>query len=136
MAAAARLRMAVIPLARQLRRRLDEGFTPTELSVLGTVNRDGPLRLGDLATRERLSVPRISNVITGLEESGVIERLGDPDDRRACLVQTTDAGRKWIETSRTRRDAWLASRLASLTAVELAAVGVTVALLERLIEDE
>lgn len=134
--AAARLRTTVVPLARQLHRHLSEGFTPTQLSVLSTINRVGPLRLGDLAKQERLSLPRISNVVAELEQAGLVQRLGDADDRRVSLIRTTDAGRAWIEESRTQRDSWLASRLAELSPIELAAVDVTACLLERLIEDE
>lgn len=132
--AASRLRMVIVPLSRQLHRQIPAGYTPTQLSVLSTVNRHGPIRLGELATRERLSLPRISNVISDLEAAGMIERYDD-DDGRVVLVNTTDTARSWIESNRRDRDRWLATKLTDLSATELAAVPLVIALLERLIEE-
>ena len=133
---AGRLRTAIVPLFRRLRQQLaDDSFTPTQLSVLGTIHRHGPLSLGDLALRERLSLPTISKVVAALELAGVAERLSDERDRRVCLVRTTVAGGRWIDDSRARRDTWLAERLARLDDEERATLEAALPILERLTEE-
>lgn len=133
---ASRLRLTVVPLARQLRQQTAEAFTPTQLSVIGTIHRHGPISLGDLAARERLSPPTISKVVAAIEAEGVIERIPDPEDRRVCRVRVTRSGERWIERSRAARNEWLAERIAALAPAERAALAAAVPVLERLVDDE
>jgi DNA-binding MarR family transcriptional regulator len=133
---AARLRIAVVPLARQLRQRAGDDISPSQLSVLGTVARRGPLSLGDLAGRERLSPPMISKIVDLLVERRLVRRHGSPTDRRVTFVELTPAGRRWLDQARARRDAWLADRLATLPRHELTQLESLVPLLDALIETE
>lgn len=132
----ARLRVAIVLLVRQLRQHAVGSFTPTQLSVLGSIHRHGPLSLGDVAVHEHLSLPTISKVVAALEADGVVERLSDDRDRRVCLVATTPSGALWIEDTRARRDAWLAARLAGLPAADQALLAAAVPVIERLIDEE
>ena len=50
-----RLRVAIARLSRRLRRHELAGLTPTQLAALSTVERSGPLRLGDLAAAEGIA---------------------------------------------------------------------------------
>jgi len=113
-AMAARLRLSATRLARRLRQQSHSGLTPTQLSALAAVDRHGPLTLGDLAQHERVAPPTITKVVAKLEADGLLTRQADPDDRRATLVATTRSGRKLLDATRTRKDAWLAARIASL----------------------
>jgi DNA-binding MarR family transcriptional regulator len=132
---AARLRTTVVPLARQLRQ-ADARFTPTQLTVLGSIHRNGPLSLGDLSARERLSPPMISRVVASLEEEGVVERMFDASDRRVCLVRISEDGERWIRQTRADRDAWLAQRLAMLGPDELDALMAAAPVLEHLVDED
>lgn len=41
----------------------------------------------------------MTNRLDRLEEAGLVQRLPDPDDRRALLVELTDQGHKlWLES--------------------------------------
>lgn len=113
-AMAARLRLSATRLARRLRQQSDSGLTPTQLSALAAVDRHGPLTLGDLAQHERVAPPTVTRVIAKLEADGFVTRQADPDDRRSALVATTRSGRRLLDATRTRKDAWLAARIASL----------------------
>jgi DNA-binding MarR family transcriptional regulator len=131
---AARLRSAVVPLHRMLRQQT-AGLTATQGSVLGSISRHGPLRLSELADLERLSGPMISKVVTALEEEGLVDRVKDPADGRACLVRMSVAGGRWLVETRDRRDRWLAERLGHLTDEEFAAIVAALPALGRLAGD-
>jgi DNA-binding MarR family transcriptional regulator len=51
------------------------------------------LRMQDLAARAVLSRTRVSRIVTELEGEGLVERLPDPEDGRACLAAITADGR-------------------------------------------
>ena len=128
---AARLRSAVVLLNRMLRQQT-AGLTATQGSVLGSIVRHGPVRLSELADLERLSGPMISKVVTALVGEGLVERVRDPADGRACLVRVSVAGDRWLLESRDRRDRWLAEKLVDLDDEEFAAVVAALPALGRL----
>jgi DNA-binding MarR family transcriptional regulator len=133
-ASAARLRVALVRLSRALRQRGNVGnhLTATLLGALGTVETRGPITLGELAAAEDVQPPTMTRVVGKLEERGLVHREADPADRRVARVRVTDAGRALIAESRTRRDAFLAQRLATLTPEEVAAIEAALPVLERL----
>ncbi len=129
---ASRLRLTMVRLARMLRQQDESGLTPTLSAALATVNREGPLTLGELAAREQIAPPSITNTVGKLEALGLVVRLTDPKDKRICRVEATEAGRLQIESNRTRRDAWLAKRLVALDADDLARLVAAADVLEHL----
>ena len=62
-----RLRLVVARLARLLRQQDDSGLGPTITAALSTINKHGPLTLGDLAARERVAPPTITKVVDKME---------------------------------------------------------------------
>ena len=133
---APRLRMAVMRLARRLRQQAEGEVTPTLLSALSTVERTGPLSLGELAAAERVQPPTVTRAVARLEELGLVRREADPADRRVSRVQVTPGGRRYVQRSRTRKDAYLAQRLRSLDPTEQALLAEALPLLERLVGDD
>src|SRR5919201_7065506 len=112
---AARLRLVVTRLARQLRHRAVIDLTPSQTSALATIDRAGPLTLGELAALEHVQPPSVTVVVTRLEEKGLVVRRQDPRDRRVSRVEATKEGRRLLTRSRSRKDAELDRRLRSLT---------------------
>jgi DNA-binding MarR family transcriptional regulator len=129
-----RLRMVVARLSRRLRQEANEGATPSQLAALATVERHGPMTLGDLAAHERVRPPTMTRIVAGLEESGLLSREIDPSDRRVSRMTLTGEGSRLLARSRTRKDAFLAAMLEHLDAEEIATVERAVPILERLIE--
>ncbi len=84
-----RLRLAVTRLARQLRRHSDTGASPTQISALATIERRGPLTLGELADCEGVKPPTITAAVNRLEQQGLVERQPDPEDGRIARVVVT-----------------------------------------------
>ena len=130
-----RLRLVLLRLARRLRQNT-AGMTQSQLSALASVNREGPLTIGDLAAIENVQPPSISRIVGALEGEGWIARVSDRRDGRVALVQTTKKGERELERLRADRDAWLARRLATLTAAERAQIERALPVLERLLTTE
>jgi DNA-binding MarR family transcriptional regulator len=130
------LRLAVGRLARRLRQQNEGEITASQFFALSSIAHYGPITLGKLASVERLRPPSVTRMVAFLEESGLVRRHPDPDDRRISRVEVTDLGRDLIERSRTRKDAYLATRLATLSPSELAVLREATPVLERLLDEE
>jgi DNA-binding MarR family transcriptional regulator len=103
---ASRLRVAIGRLSRRLRTTAAgsaAGLTPTRISVLLTVVREGPIRLSVLAEAESLNPTMLSRVIADLGEAGLVARTSDDGDRRAAWAEPTDKGRALAERMRRER---------------------------------
>ena len=133
---AARLRLAVGRLARQLRRRSSAGLTLSQLSALASVERLEPVRLGDLAAREGVAAPSMTRIAAGMVEAGLCERRESPDDARSSLLSTTAAGRRALRSVRAERTELLVTRLEALSPSERATLADAVRLLEALVEGD
>ena len=127
-----RLRMVVARLNRRLRQEGNEGATPSQLAALATIERHGPITLGELAAFERVRPPTMTRIVAGLEETKLVQRTVDASDRRVSRVSITRDGTRLLARSRTRRDAFLASLLEHLDPDDLVLVERVVPILERL----
>jgi DNA-binding MarR family transcriptional regulator len=61
--------------------------------VLGQLAEAGPVRPGELAARLGVEAPHVTRQVQRLQQAGYADRVPDPDDRRAQLIQLTPAGR-------------------------------------------
>ncbi len=114
--AVVRLRAVVGKLGRQLRpTRAGAGLTPTQISVLFTVARRGPLRLSELAEIEGLNPTMLSRVTAQLADDGLLRRAADPSDRRAAFVDASPQGRRLREKIHRERNELLSVELDSLS---------------------
>ncbi len=129
---AARLRLSATRLARILRQQADLGLTPSQITALATVGREGPLTLGALADTEHVTPPSMTKVVERLEGLGLIERRADPVDRRRVLAAVTPAGEAALATARARKDALLSTRVAELDPDERARLAAALDVLDRL----
>ena len=118
----AELQVAVMRLARKLRTHTTSGLTPTQLSALGVVFREGPLSLGELAAAEQVRAPSITRTVDILATAGLVERRPNPQDARAVMVAVTEAGAELVKQIRKARRSWLAAQWAALSDVERTAL--------------
>lgn len=72
-------------------------MTSTQRLALFEIGQAGPLRLNDLAQRMGISAPTASRAVDALESHDLVERLTDPDDRRALRIDLTRGGRARLE---------------------------------------
>jgi DNA-binding MarR family transcriptional regulator len=129
------LRLVVTRLARRLRQESAGGLTPSQTSALATISRHDGVTPSELADLERVRRPTVTRVIDSLEEAGLVTRTADQADRRVCRVAATAAGTALLEELRSRKTAYLARRLATLSPDELQTLARAAVLLERLLED-
>jgi DNA-binding MarR family transcriptional regulator len=92
--------------------------------------------VGALATRERVSAPAMSNHVDRLERDGLVERTPSADDKRRVGLTLTDEGQRVLRRVRSRRTAWLASRLGRLGPEELEVVEAAIGPLARLLDED
>jgi DNA-binding MarR family transcriptional regulator len=132
-ALAAELRVALLRAARRVRaERSDEDVTVTQFAVLAYLERHGPSTPGAIAEFERVRPPSITRTLTALEGLRLAERVPHPDDRRQLLVRLTPAGRDAVLATRSRREAWLARRIAALGPDEQALLAAATDVLRRI----
>lgn len=112
---ASRLHLSTTRLARILRQQSPAELTPTQLAALATVQRDGPLPIGTLASIEQVAAPTATKVVEKLHQSGLISRQPDPDDRRVSIVAITSGGADLLRELRARKTQWLAARIDELS---------------------
>ena len=129
-----RLRLVIARLARLLRQQDDSGLGPTITAALSTINKHGPLTLGDLAASERVAPPTITKIVDKMENAGLVQRQPHPVDRRVSLVGVTELGAARLDEFRSRRNAWLSVRLDELDPAELALLADATAVLERIVD--
>ena len=110
-----RLRGAIGRLGRRLRpTRAGAGLTPSQISVLFTIVRRGPLGLAEVAELESLNPTMLSRITAQLAEQKLIRRSADPQDRRAAVVEATAAGVRMRERIQRERARALAARVECL----------------------
>jgi len=133
---APRLRLAVNRLARLLRSQGPPDLSPSLTSALVTIEREGPITLGRLASIERVTPPSITRAAASLQRLDLVSREVDADDRRVARLSITTEGRRKLQRSRTRKNAYLEKRLRRLDESELARLSAALPVLERLLEGD
>ena len=131
---ATRLRLAVTRTARRLRQEAGSDMSPSLSAALATVECHGPLTPSELAEIEAVKRPTATRIVAKLAGEGLVDRAGDPTDGRVSLVSITAAGSALLSQMRSRKNAYLASRLDELEPDDVAALERAAQVLERLLE--
>ena len=87
---------ALYRLATRAVRRLPRDMSLTSAATLATLDRTGPRRITDLAVIAGVTQPAMTVLVRVMEESGLVERRGDPSDKRVTLVCLTEAGASYV----------------------------------------
>ena len=118
-----RSRSASLRLARRVHPDMDAaGYALISQIELGTSSGRAGVRASDVALALGLDKSTVSRGITQLENLGLIERVGDPDDGRARLLRLTASGADSFDAMRAQRqtefrailDRWNPTDLADL----------------------
>lgn len=128
-----RLRLAVVRLNRRLRaQRANSVVSLTQVSAMSTLYKCGRLTPGELATKEGVQPPSMTRVISALDDMGIVSRTPHPSDGRQAIVELTDRGKQMVVEDITAREAWLDTRLATLTDDERAVLGKAAEIIDRM----
>ena len=101
--ARARLAPLVAHVAREWRRAVDGRLQPyglteaTWLPLLRIARSETPMRQNELAASLSLDCSSVVRLIDALEDSGLIERCEDREDRRAKSLVLTSRGRRTVD---------------------------------------
>jgi DNA-binding MarR family transcriptional regulator len=91
-----------------------------------------PLRVGELAARQRLAPNTVSGLVGKLLEAGFVDRQADPGDRRTARIALTEAGHQQLEDWQRAHERRIAAALATLSPVDHDAVMAALPGLEQL----
>jgi DNA-binding MarR family transcriptional regulator len=91
-----------------------QGLSLTAAATLSTLRQQGPTRLTELAVAEGVSQPSMTTLVARLAVQGLVDRHGDPTDRRAVLIRLTPAGGDLLDRRRAARTGRLTGPLAQL----------------------
>lgn len=104
----------------------------SQLVVLGTLSRRGPLTVGELAAVEKVRPPSMTRTVNGLSDLELIHRVPHETDRRQVVVHLSEEAEEVLAEDRKRKDAWLARQLKDLTPEERRLLRQLAPILERL----
>ncbi|MCB0923245.1 MAG: MarR family transcriptional regulator [Mycobacterium sp.] len=107
-------------------------LTMAQISILLTLIDSGPMRMTELAARERVRTPTTTVAIRRLEKLSLVKRSRDPSDLRAVLVEVTPEGMLQYQEALDARRTRLADLLGRLTEDERADLVRALKPLERL----
>lgn len=74
--------------------------------------------LTEMADCLAVSPPTISNTVTTLEERGWVTRVRSEEDRRVVVIQTTEEGRRVLQTTYRRAESHLTTLIEALEPAE------------------
>ena len=102
-------------LTASLRRQAPAALSRSTITALDCLRVEGPLRVSELAAREAITQPGVTLLVNRLAEAGYAERVPDPTDRRAALVQITPACGAALAARHAQRATVLRDRMARLS---------------------
>lgn len=110
-----RVRRFAVAVSADVQPRLE----PAMYGLLAVVDEAEPIRGGDIVERLGVDKSTISRQVDAVVRLGLAERVPDPSDGRARLVQLTDEGRRRLAEMRQERRRRLQERLADWSEEEL-----------------
>jgi DNA-binding MarR family transcriptional regulator len=136
-AIAVELRAVLGKLKRKLRQQGERSdLTPSQISVLLRLEKDGPAAVSSLARAEGMRPQSMSAIITALLEGGLVDGSPDPNDGRQTLMSLSRRCEKLLKEGRTARQDWLTMTiLKKLSSHEQEKLAAVMYLLTRLAED-
>jgi DNA-binding MarR family transcriptional regulator len=134
---AAQIRTILSRLKRRLREQGGRGdLTPSQISVLLRLEKDGAATVSGLARAEGMRPQSMSSIVTSLQDAGLVTSSSDPNDGRQTLMSLSSKCEKWLREGRAARQDWLTTTIVQkLSAQEQQKLSAALELLSRLTDD-
>jgi DNA-binding MarR family transcriptional regulator len=134
---AAQLRTILSRLKRRLREQGGRGdLTPSQVSVLLRLEKDGAATVSCLARAEGLRPQSMSSIVKSLQDAGLVSGIPDRNDGRKTLMSLSRKCEKRLREIRAAGQDWLTAIIVQkLSAQEQQQLSTTLELLGRLTED-
>ena len=131
------LRALLGKLKRRLREQGHAGdLTPSQISVLLRLEKDGPATAAAIARAEGMRPQSLAPIVAALEAAGMVSGTPDPNDGRQTHLALTDTFRKHVQDGRMAQQDWLTRTIgARLSPSEQDQLAGVIELLKRLVED-
>ena len=108
-----------------------ESLPMAQIELLQTLAA-APLRVGELAARQRLAPNTVSGLISKLLEAGFVDRQADPGDRRTARIALTENGYRQLEDWQRAHERRIADALGHISPADRDAVMAALPALENL----
>lgn len=132
---ASALRLEISKMYKTLRSQshIDGNLSITESTIMSHLYFNGSLYPSEMAAIVRVKAQSVSQIITKLDENGLIVKVPSKTDKRKVAIFLSDKGKEEVEKSRHMRDSWLAKAIEqSLTHQEQQILQEAVMLLDKL----
>jgi DNA-binding MarR family transcriptional regulator len=103
------------------RLRTSFGITLPRFDLMAQLERhpDG-LRMGELSKRMMVTGGNVTGIVDQLEKERLVERVADPQDKRAFVVRLTKAGRRAFAEMAAVHEGWVAELFAGIPSTDKA----------------
>jgi DNA-binding MarR family transcriptional regulator len=132
---ASSLRDIVSRMHKRLRREVKsvDNLSLTEVTTLSYLYTNGSMFPSELAEVTMVKAQSMSQIITHLEELGIITKTPSDTDKRKVAISLTDFGKQMVEQTRYERDEWMDDAIEkNLSATEKKTLLEAVALMNKL----
>lgn len=104
------------------RAKVEAGLTGPQLWAIKMISENGPLRVSDLAALMFVRPGTVVGILDRLEKKGLVLRKRSQLDRRAVMVELSDAGKDLVAGAPAVIQGELVRGLASISGEELGAI--------------
>jgi DNA-binding MarR family transcriptional regulator len=111
------------------------GLSMPQFGLLMQMHHKGACGMSDVSERFEITPAAASQLVDKLVQSGLIQRVEDPHDRRAKLLSLTDKGRDLIQQGIEERYRWVDELSGKLTADERAQISEALDIMTRVAQD-
>ena len=136
---ASSLRTVTSRLFKRLRQEINtvDKLSLTEVSTLSNLYHYEPLAPSTMAEMVMIKAQSMSQIITRLEDFGLITKTPSESDKRKVAISLSQQGRLMVEKTRNERDQWLNSAINErLNPEEKKILAQAVVLMEKLVEHQ
>ena len=111
------------------------GLSMPQFSMMMQLYHRGACGMSEVSERFEITPAAASQLVDKLVHSGLIQRVEDPNDRRAKLLSLTDKGKEFIQQGIEERYRWVEELAGKLSAEERAQISDALNVMTRAAQD-